>query len=180
MLAGIIAGTAFAQDPVYNFRLVLDSEPTGPNQEFFVDLVLDEHDIDIIAYQTIIGFDSSRMDFTAITDNTGQGASSLAIFSRGTFQLPLNDVAYADMYRKANMDAIFSTLPPANPDDPYLLGRLTFTTTATYDPADGPFGIYFDQDGDHGGVFATFDVVRISVNYHSIEPASSVADWAVY
>lgn len=186
MLASVIGlmliGSALAQGTDYHMKLVYETEPGGPNETFFVKLVFEEHDVDISAYQLIVGYDNTRGAFNNIHDNLGAaGVDAAAVLTTGAQELALDGVSYANVSRKILLDTASNVLPPVDPNDDFNLGLLEFTTSADYDTADGHFGIYLAADPAAGGYGVWYGIVEpLDVIFISLEPGSSVDDWSMY
>lgn len=173
---------AQAQTPTYHMNLVYDSEPTGPNETFYVRLIMQEHSIDLAGYQLIVGYDNTRGTFNNITDNIGIGGSGAgAVFTTGVQELALSGVTYANVARKIILDTAMPIYAPVDPNLDFNLGLLEFTTSGTYNTSDGHFGIYLAID-PAAGTYGVWDgaITPIDVEFASLEPGSAVADWAMY
>lgn len=174
--------TAPGQTPVYEIKAIMESAPSGPGETFYVRLAMSQPYVDLSAYQLMVGYNGDRTSLDAIEDNLGQaGEDAEVVLSLGPNEIPFTGVSYANVYRKILLDTAYTLHFPLDPEDEFHLGRLKFSTLASYNPAHGNFGLYLDVDpaaGVHGVWDA--DISPLQVTFISVDPTSAVSDWTVY
>lgn len=181
VLAGTMTFSAMAQnETTYHLKLVYETQPVGPDETFYVRLVLEEHSIDVGSYQLLIGYDSSRGSLEALHDNLGQAGDNAGAILKLLAEYDYSGVvSYADKARQIQLETVFGVAAPADPGEDFNLGRLEFKTSETYSSAQGQFGIYLTGDGNNLGFYDGM-ISPIPMEYISLEPSSGVADWTIY
>lgn len=169
-----------AQQPMRHVKLVREANPTGPNQSFFIRLVMVEHDVDLASYEFEVAYHNSQCSLIAIHDNLGVGGLGAgAAFHFYTGEKPTTKAPYVNVYRVMAMETAGDVHAPLNPADDFNLGRLEFKTSPTYDPASGPCAIHA-SDKFPGASFYSGLFEPLPITYINLPPPAAVADWTVY
>ncbi len=170
----LCAVTAAAQTN-YTVQPVVVSAAAGPNSLLSVSITMAPPDTGVLVsgMDISVGYDSAKGSLETMEDNTGQPHAAVEYTSSTETQL--SGVAYADVYSHVQMTTAENLISPSN------LVKLNFLTSPTFSSSD-TFYIYLNKwpiDGPFGGLY-DHNFLVIPATYLSLEPTSSVRNWALY
>ncbi len=144
----------------HTIKAQLSIPPVGPNSNFSVDLTMLPADINISGFSMRVYYDNAKMHLTGVTNNTGQ-PGSVILYDRGN-ETPQLIIQNTNVYMIVNMSTIYDLVTPTN------LGRLNFTTTATYDDPESELTIILTGQPPSSGGLSDHTVRYIPTKYEHI------------